>query len=249
MVRIYRSTLPLIGQRLYIFGIDANGTIRLIFPNTFTSGNFVQEGVHRLPDGDWQFMVQPPAGIAHLQIIASLQRLPLPEPNPHAAGKTITYMLKHIPAAWWTTAWVSFTVAAPPTVTVVPAVCPPWTWWVPSHWVIAWQHVCPDAGWRFTIKFHFRVPLVTIPPITVVELKARIFAPFIHVDMSVPIRFTARGSRGPIIRYHWDFGDSHTAQGFEVWHTFTRPGPHHVRLTVFDAAGRAHTATRVIWVR
>jgi PKD repeat protein len=67
---------------IYVFNIDAAGTVRLIFPNQFSQANFVQAGEHLLPDnGSYTFAVAPPFGTEYLQIIATTQPINLGQLN------------------------------------------------------------------------------------------------------------------------------------------------------------------------
>jgi len=142
---------------VYIFNIQSDGIVRLIFPNAYSQNNFVSPGIHTLPDGLYEFLMTPPAGTDHLQIIASLAPLQLPaatpsEPypilgtDPNAARSIIEAQTQGISTEplctpLWTTAWCSFTIVAashpscwcqPPT-TYIPPTSLPTTYTPPSY--------------------------------------------------------------------------------------------------------------------
>ena len=64
----YMVSLP---AYVYIYDIQPDGIVRLIFPNQYSQTNFVSAGTHYLPDGPYKFTVYPPTGTEQLQIIAS----------------------------------------------------------------------------------------------------------------------------------------------------------------------------------
>jgi len=54
---------------------------------------------------------------------------------------------------------------------------------------------------------------------------------------------------GPVVSYHWDFGDGTNATGAVATHDFALAGNYTVRLTVFDEEGASGTEEAVVWVR
>ncbi len=107
---------------IYIYDIQPDGIVRLIFPNAYSQGNFVSAGTHTLPDGLYKFTVAPPTGLEQLQIFASPVDLGLSPPyfgepypmaggNPGAATSQIQAQIMGIvPEPIWATAWTSFTI-------------------------------------------------------------------------------------------------------------------------------------------
>jgi len=115
---------------IYLFDVGTDGKVEMLFPNGYSTSNFVSAGVHSLPEGLYQFLAEAPAGTEHVQIVASLSPLALPAPsssdpyplvgaNPNEAVSLIQAQIDALPAAstcgpQWVTAWCSFTVAAKP---------------------------------------------------------------------------------------------------------------------------------------
>jgi hypothetical protein len=124
---------------VYIYDIQPDGVVRLIFPNAYSQNNFVSAGTHSLPDGLYKFTVAPPTGTEQLQIIASPLSLGLEQPfgepfpmvgsNPSAATDDIqAHIMGIIPEPNYVTAWASFIISgyySPPTPT--PPYTPPYT--------------------------------------------------------------------------------------------------------------------------
>lgn len=169
---------------IYLYSIRADGVVRLIFPNAFSRHNFVGAGTHVLPDGAYQFVVSPPAGVAQLQIFASRRPLnlvpstfaePFPLVSPQGIRERILGITPH--PTPWVTAWTSFTVvpawgimpppirppfhcALPPP----PPSMPPFGWCFGGawHWQAgAWHCGIPPSGWFWSIgpdgRWHFRI--------------------------------------------------------------------------------------------
>ena len=109
---------------IYLYDIQPDGVVRLVFPNAYSQNNYVSAGNHVLPDSpSYHFTVHEPAGVEKLQIIASVNPLTLApssfgEPFPMAAPEAIQGQIMGITPEpcdpVWTTAWTSFTIIAPP---------------------------------------------------------------------------------------------------------------------------------------
>ncbi len=134
---------------IYLFNIRSDGVVRMIFPNGYNAQNYVSAGTHALPNGMYDFTVEPPAGTDHLQIVASLAPLTLPQPSPADVypllGAQPVEALGLIeeqlgagegPAVCvpsWATAWCSFVIVAQPE----PACpCPPPVSVNPPCWTV-----------------------------------------------------------------------------------------------------------------
>lgn len=126
---------------IYLFDVRTDGTVRLLFPNGYSTQNFVSAGTHSLPAGLYQFLVAGPAGTDTLQIVASLAPLALPDPSasdpyPLVGGTAeeavgmIQAQIDALPPSdacgpQWATAWCSFTVIARPEPTSACGNCVP----------------------------------------------------------------------------------------------------------------------------
>jgi len=163
---------------IYIYDIQPDGIVRLIFPNAYSQGNFVGAGTHSLPDGLYKFTVAPPTGTEHLQVFASPVDLGLAppyfgEPFPMAAGapeaatsQIQAQILGIVPEPMWATAWTSFTIyqqtygypptgtTYPPTYYGYPPFYPPFFGYPGGTWYYfggQWHSGVPQSGvyWYF----------------------------------------------------------------------------------------------------
>lgn len=117
----YNVNLP---AYVYIYDIQPDGIVRLIFPSQYSQSNYVSAGTHTLPDGMYKFTVYPPTGTEQLQIFASgvplslapssySEPFPMIGSNPGAAAMGIQAQIKGIvPEPQWATAWASFVILA-----------------------------------------------------------------------------------------------------------------------------------------
>ncbi|MBI1730232.1 DUF4384 domain-containing protein [Candidatus Acetothermia bacterium] len=63
---------------LYIYDINPQGKVTLLFPNGFSKNNFLKAGKHTLPpSADYSFIVNKPYGAESLQALALLKPIPL----------------------------------------------------------------------------------------------------------------------------------------------------------------------------
>lgn len=107
---------------IYIYDIQLDGVVRLIFPNAYAQQNYVSAGTHALPNGSYQFTVAPPVGTEQLQIIASPLNLGLTPPayyepfplvgtTPQAATTQIQVQIMGIvPVPDYASDWTSFQI-------------------------------------------------------------------------------------------------------------------------------------------
>lgn len=170
---------------VYIYDIQPDGIVRLIFPNAYSQNNFVAAGTHTLPDGLYKFTVAPPTGIEHLQIFASPVSLGLSPPyfgepfpmvgsDPGSASSQIQgHIMGIVPEPDWATAWTSFTIVGgygytPPSYYPYPPFYPPFfgypggTWyWSGGEWHFGtppsgwYWYFGPDYNWHLRITIHF----------------------------------------------------------------------------------------------
>jgi len=63
---------------VYLYDIDPQGNVTLLFPNGFSRDNHLKAGVHILPErADYSFVVEEPLGVETLQALALLKPIPL----------------------------------------------------------------------------------------------------------------------------------------------------------------------------
>lgn len=169
---------------IYIYDIQPDGIVRLIFPNAYSQANFVSAGSHSLPDGLYKFTIAPPVGVEQLQIFASPVNLGLApsyfgEPFPMAAGapdaastQIQAQILGIVPEPAWATAWTSFTISQqtygysyPPTYQYPPTYYgyPPFVGYPGGTWYYSggeWHFGIPYSGiyWYFGVDgtWHIR---------------------------------------------------------------------------------------------
>ena len=161
---------------IYIYDLQPDGIVRLVFPNAYSQNNYRAAGTHVLPDGLYKFTVAPPYGVEQLQIFASPVPLGLnptaysePYPmigsNPSSAGAQIQVQIMGItPQPTWTSAWTSFVIQQQPTYTPPASSYPPSTTYPPTtiygyppfpgmpgmtwYWVNGgWYEGLPASGW------------------------------------------------------------------------------------------------------
>ncbi len=167
---------------IYIYDIQPDGIVRLVFPNAYSQGNFVSAGAHSLPDGRYKFTVAPPTGTEHLQIFASPVDLGLAPPyfgepfpmagsNPGSASSQIqAKILGIVPEPLWATGWASFTIYQqtygyyPPGYYSYPSFYPPFFGFPGGTWYYEdgeWHFGVPGSGWYWyfgpDLKWHFRI--------------------------------------------------------------------------------------------
>jgi hypothetical protein len=156
---------------IYIYDVQPDGLVRLIFPNAYSQGNYVSAGTHSLPDGLYQFTVAPPTGTEQLQIIASPVNLGLNPPsyyepfplvgvNPQSATNEIQVQIKGIvPVPTYVSDWTSFQIVAsygytqPPTTPSAPSYYSPYPPFYPPFYGY------PGATWYWEAgEWHFGIP-------------------------------------------------------------------------------------------
>ena len=153
---------------IYLYDIQPDGVVRLVFPNAYSQSNFVSAGTHLLPDHpSYQYTVTYPTGVEKLQIFASPVVLSLApntysEPYPMTTPDAIQgHVMGITPTPTWATAWASFTVAAPPSygysppsrywpTPPYPPFYPPFYGWPGGCWYWEdgqWHYGVPSSGW------------------------------------------------------------------------------------------------------
>lgn len=168
---------------VYIYDIQPDGIVRLIFPNQYSMSNYKPAGTHSLPDGAYKFTAYPPTGTEQLQIIASgvplnlaptaySEPFPMVGPNPGVAAMGIQAQIKGIlPEPLWATGWTSFLITAyaytPPPTPTPPSgyyFYPPFPGFPGGTWYwngAQWVYGMPPSGlyWYFGDdgKWHLRI--------------------------------------------------------------------------------------------
>ena len=147
---------------IYIYDVQPDGVVRLIFPNAYSQQNYMSAGTHTLPNGAYQFTVAPPAGIEQLQIIASPLNLGLTPPayyepfplvgaTPQSAASQIQVQIMGIvPVPDYASDWTSFTIVnaysyTPPTTPTYPPTYNPY--YPPSSSTYPPFYGYPGATW------------------------------------------------------------------------------------------------------
>jgi len=132
---------------VYLFDLQPDGVVRLLFPNAFSSGNYLPGTALRLPDGAYNLLAQPPTGIEELLAFATLEPLPFPtgspaEPFPliaespqEAIDQLVGLLTMMDPTQSWAVAWTALQIlgtgaaepepAEPTPPDVEPVVLPP----------------------------------------------------------------------------------------------------------------------------
>lgn len=167
---------------IYIYDIQPDGIVRLIFPNAYSQGNYVSAGTHSLPDGMYKFTVAPPTGTESLQIFASPLDLglapsyfgepfPMAGSSPGSASSQIqAQILGIVPEPSWATGWTSFTIYQQQTYGYstpyyyYPPYYPPFYGYPGGTWYYEdgeWHFGIPTSGWYWYFgsdgKWHFRI--------------------------------------------------------------------------------------------
>lgn len=107
---------------IYIYDIQPDGIVRLIYPNAYAQANYMSAGTHTLPDGSYRFTIAPPAGVEQLQIVASpvnlgltpqayYEAFPMIGSDPQSATDQIQVQIMGIvPQPTYVSAWTSFQI-------------------------------------------------------------------------------------------------------------------------------------------
>jgi hypothetical protein len=156
---------------VYLFDLQPDGVVRLLFPNAFSSNNFVASASHQLPDGSYDLIASPPTGIEELLVFASTVPLPFPpaaptDPfpvfaeNPEEAIDTLVGLLASMdPTLSWGVGWTAIQIEAtakdegePGSTMIlpVPPPLPPFVSFPGDAWHRAhgsWAYGVPAAGW------------------------------------------------------------------------------------------------------
>ncbi len=155
---------------VYLFDLQPDGVVRLLFPNAFSPDNYVTS-THRLPDGAYDLIAAPPTGIEELLVFASTVPLPLlpaaptdPFPvfaeDPEEAINTLVDLLAAMdPTRSWGVGWTAIQIegeaeaepeADATVILPAPPSPPPFASYPGDAWHPAdggWAYGVPAAGW------------------------------------------------------------------------------------------------------
>jgi|AntAceMinimDraft_17_1070374.scaffolds.fasta_scaffold07118_2 hypothetical protein len=164
---------------VYLFDLQPDGLVRLIFPNAFSVNNYVASSSYDLPDGPYKLTVTPPAGIEEFLVFACDTPLPIlvgsaQDPFPiyamdatEAINQLVALFgaLEQVPT--WGMGWHAIqivgdqptepkdngiTLAAPP-------VRPPFNGRPGNAWHMvrdSWQMGIPESGWYWYFDINAR---------------------------------------------------------------------------------------------
>jgi len=156
---------------LYLFDLQPDGVVRLLFPNAFSPNNYVPGTAVRLPDGSYSLIAQPPPGIEELLVFATLAPLSFPvgtptDPfpvigdNPQDAIEQLVTLLSAIdPTLSWAVGWTAIQITGEsiqppaeeePMLVPAPPSLPPFTGQPGSSWYVdmgSWFPGIPADGW------------------------------------------------------------------------------------------------------
>jgi len=155
---------------VYLFDLQPDGIVRLLFPNAFSMNNFV-DSLHRLPDGAYSLIASAPTGIEELLVFATTLPLPFapaaptdPFPvfaeDPQEAIDALVGLLAAMdPTLSWGVGWTALQITGKaetgdrPATTItlpVPPTPPPFTSFPGDAWYEAndgWSYGVPQQGW------------------------------------------------------------------------------------------------------
>jgi len=155
---------------VYLFDLQPDGIVRLLFPNAFSSNDYVL-GSHQLPDAEYRLTTNPPAGIDELLVFATTAPLPLaatastnPFPSSRTTRRRRSTRWLRCPRRWmrprsWGVGWTAIQIvgeaseSTPPVETVtVPSPPPPPPFSVTPGGVWhenggGWSYGIPAKGW------------------------------------------------------------------------------------------------------
>jgi len=155
---------------VYLFDLQPDGIVRLLFPNAFSTSNYVT-GAYQLPDAAYTLTAEPPTGIEELLVFATTMPLPFapaaptdPFPvfaeDPQEAIDALVSLLAGLdPTSSWGVGWTAIQIEGPDeqdapaaaTLTVPsPPPLPPFAVGPGTSWHEAgggWAYGIPAAGW------------------------------------------------------------------------------------------------------
>ncbi len=155
---------------VYLFDLQPDGVVRMLFPNAYSSANYLASSV-TLPDGAYRLTAQPPVGIEELLVFATTNPLPIPtgtelEPFPvfasgpdEAINQLVSLLGSIDPTTTWAVGWTALQIAGAVqpetgndgTVSLpAPPPLPPFAGAPGDAWALlndGWFPGIPSAGW------------------------------------------------------------------------------------------------------
>ncbi len=170
---------------LYLFDLQPDGLVRLIFPNAFVNNNYITSSTYDVPDGSYNLTVTPPAGIEEFLVFACDMPLPISlgtaqDPfriyamNPtEAINQLVTTVQFLAESTMWAVGWHAIQISGdeqvdsqPQEITLSqPPAKPPFNDRPARAWHMAngsWQMGIPESGWYwyFDINAHWHLCIV-----------------------------------------------------------------------------------------
>jgi len=165
---------------LYLFDLQPDGLVRLIFPNVYSPTSYVHSGIYELPDGAYQLTATAPAGIEEFLLFGANVPLPFPIGSPtdpfpifaaspvEAINDLVAIFASIEPAPMWATAWHAIQITgdespAPDEETTVllptPPSIPPFFGSPGDAWhltISGWSYGIPQSGWYWYVGLNGR---------------------------------------------------------------------------------------------
>jgi len=156
---------------VYLFDLQPDGLVRMIFPNALSATNFLTTSSYRLPDGGYALIAQPPTGIEELLVFATEVPLPVPIGSPEdpfpvfaataseAMDQLVTLLDALDETTTWAIGWTAIQIVGdvgsePEDIPMieVPALpqMPPFVGSIGAAWYVlngSWVPGFPDYGW------------------------------------------------------------------------------------------------------
>jgi len=163
---------------VYLFDLQPDGIVRVLFPNAFSPNNYLFEGEYALPDGGYDLVVHPPTGVEELLIVATEIPLPIPPATPEepfafftgspesAVAMLIDLLTAPEPDPAWGIGWHAIYIQGdpgepePPAEITLPAfpLEPPFSASPGDAWHEAggWHYGVPSEGWYWYFGLDMR---------------------------------------------------------------------------------------------
>jgi hypothetical protein len=155
---------------IYVFDLQPDGRVRLLFPNSFSPNSYLPSGAYQLPDGPYQIVAAPPAGIEEILAFATYVPLPVPVGTPSdpfllfatdpsdAIRQLVSVFRAASDELVWAVAWTAIRITEPvfaapedpPEIPPLPERQPPFPAQPGDAWHSVgnqWRQGIPESGW------------------------------------------------------------------------------------------------------